>query len=109
MVIEISSYTSKKMLGFCRLCAGFVRLGGYLIDEDGTCHHGLEEGPNPGSYDAIAALLKEDSRFAVAPVCQIILRRCLGKVLWSLTGQHAAGAIAPSCRTRPHPAACPRY
>ena len=107
MVIENSSYTFKKMLEFCRLCAGFVRLGGYFIDEDGTCHHGLEEGPNPGSYDSIAALLNEDSRFVVAPVCQIILRRCLGKVLWALTGQHAAGAIAPSCRTRSHPAALP--
>jgi cephalosporin hydroxylase len=64
MVIEDSSHTYGNTLAVLRAYADLVTPGSYFIVEDGICHHGVEEGPKPGPYEAIVDFLKEDARFA---------------------------------------------
>ena len=37
----------------------------YLIVEDGICHHGLDEGPAPGPYEAVETFLSEQDAFVL--------------------------------------------
>jgi cephalosporin hydroxylase len=63
LVIEDSSHTYDNTLAIVRAYADLVTPGSYFIVEDGICHHGVEEGPKPGPYEAIVDFLKEDARF----------------------------------------------
>lgn len=59
LVIEDSSHTYENTLNVLRRYAGLIRPGGYLIVEDGVCHHGLDIGPDPGPFEAIEAFVQE--------------------------------------------------
>jgi cephalosporin hydroxylase len=63
LVIEDSSHTYDNTLAVLRAYADFVTPGSYFIVEDGICHHGVEEGPKPGPYEAVVDYLREDNRF----------------------------------------------
>jgi len=59
LVIEDSGHTYEGTLSILRTYASLVPPGGYFIVEDGICHHGLDTGPNPGPYEAIATFVAE--------------------------------------------------
>jgi cephalosporin hydroxylase len=63
MVIEDSSHTYDNTLAVLRTYAGFVTRGSYFIVEDTINHHGLNEGPSPGPYEAVSDFLDECPRF----------------------------------------------
>lgn len=65
LVIEDSSHTLENTLAVMRTYSALTKPGDYLIVEDGICHHGLDEGPSPGPYEAITAFLQENSRFEI--------------------------------------------
>jgi len=50
-------------LNILRTYSSLVPSGGYFIVEDGICHHGLDTGPNPGPYEAIATFVAEHPEF----------------------------------------------
>lgn len=63
LVIEDSSHTYENTLAVLRAYSPLIKPGDYFIVEDGICHHGLDEGPNPGPYEAIETFLSEDGSF----------------------------------------------
>lgn len=63
MVIEDSAHTFDNTLAVLRAYGDLVHPGGYLIVEDTICHHGIDVGPSPGAYEAVAAFLAADARF----------------------------------------------
>lgn len=65
LVIEDSSHEYQNTLNVLRSYSGFIQPGDYFIVEDSICHHGLNVGPNPGSFEAIHTFLKENSNFAI--------------------------------------------
>lgn len=65
LVIEDSSHTFENTLNVLRTYAPLVQLNDYFIVEDGICHHGVEEGPNPGPMEAIEAFVGERTDFEI--------------------------------------------
>jgi len=65
LVIEDSSHTYENTLNVLRTFCPLIPPGGYFIVEDSICHHGLEEGPIPGPYEAIEAFVKENQQFEI--------------------------------------------
>jgi len=65
MIIEDSSHTYENTLNILRLYSGLVKIGDYVIVEDGICHHGLVVGPNPGPYEAIETFVTENKNFEI--------------------------------------------
>lgn len=63
LVIDDSAHTFDHTLNVLRLYSKLIKIGDYFIVEDGICHHGLDIGPNPGPYEAVAAFLKENEAF----------------------------------------------
>jgi cephalosporin hydroxylase len=55
LVIEDSSHTFSNTVDVLETYCVLVKPDGYLIVEDSICHHGLDVGPNPGPFEAIAA------------------------------------------------------
>jgi cephalosporin hydroxylase len=64
LVIEDSSHTYENTLNVLRTYAKLIQPGDYFIVEDSICHHGLEVGPQPGPYEAIADFLAANPDFA---------------------------------------------
>jgi cephalosporin hydroxylase len=65
MVIEDSSHTYANTLKVLDAYAPMVATGCYMVVEDGICHHGLDEGPDPGPYEAVCDWLPRHAEFAV--------------------------------------------
>lgn len=65
LVIEDSSHTYENTLRVLRTYSRLIKPGGYLIVEDGICHHGLNQGPNPGPYEAIESFVAENAQFQI--------------------------------------------
>lgn len=65
LVIEDSSHTYDNTLNVLWLYSSLIKPGDYLIVEDSNCHHGLEEGPKPGPYEAIETFIKENRDFQI--------------------------------------------
>ncbi|MGH9324516.1 MAG: CmcI family methyltransferase [Vicinamibacteria bacterium] len=65
LVIEDSSHTYENTLGVLRRYSSLVKPGGYFIVEDGICRHGLEVGPSPGPYEAVATFTRENGDFEI--------------------------------------------
>jgi cephalosporin hydroxylase len=42
-----------------------VTLGSFFIVEDSIIHHGVDEGPNPGPYEAIEEFMKDNTSFQI--------------------------------------------
>jgi cephalosporin hydroxylase len=63
MVIEDSSHTYDNTLRVMEAYSKLIHVGGWLIVEDGICHHGLKEGPKPGPYEAIVEFLRRHDEF----------------------------------------------
>lgn len=63
LVIEDSSHTYENTLGLLREYSQLIKSGDYYIIEDSICHHGLDEGPSPGPYEAIETFLSENKDF----------------------------------------------
>jgi cephalosporin hydroxylase len=63
MVIEDSSHTYDNTLAVLRTYSALLNVGDHFIVEDTICHHGLEVGPSPGPYEAVAAFLRENRRY----------------------------------------------
>jgi cephalosporin hydroxylase len=63
LVIDDASHVYESTLDNCRAYGELVTPGSYLIVEDTICHHGLDEGPRPGPYEAVGRFLEEDDRF----------------------------------------------
>jgi len=63
LVIEDSSHTYENTLAVLRTYNSLIRIGSYFIVEDAICHHGIEDGPNPGPYEAIDTFLSENKNF----------------------------------------------
>jgi len=63
LIIEDSSHTYENTLNVLRCYSALVTKGSYFIVEDGICHHGLNEGPKPGPYEAVNQFLAENHDF----------------------------------------------
>lgn len=63
LIIEDSSHTYENTLRVLQTYGPLVTPGSYFIVEDSICHHGVDEGPNPGPYEAIEAFLKNNNDF----------------------------------------------
>ena len=63
LVIEDSSHTYENTLACLRFYSQIIKPGGYYVVEDTICHHGLDEGPEPGPYEAVQAFLSENQDF----------------------------------------------
>jgi cephalosporin hydroxylase len=63
IIIEDSSHTFENTLAVLRTYSALLDVGDHFIVEDTICHHGLEVGPNPGPYEAVATFLREDARY----------------------------------------------
>jgi len=70
MVIEDSDHTYDNTLAVLRAYGPLVTSGSYLIVEDSHCHHGLDYGPVPGAYEAIADFLRECPEFQSDRECE---------------------------------------
>lgn len=64
MVVEDSSHTYANTLKVLDVYAPMVAVGCYMVVEDGVCHHGLDEGPDPGPYEAVRDWLPRHPEFA---------------------------------------------
>lgn len=65
LVVEDSSHEYAQTLDVLRNYGPLVTKGSYLIVEDTICRHGLEEGPDPGPYEAVHAYLRQNADFAI--------------------------------------------
>jgi cephalosporin hydroxylase len=65
LIIEDSAHTYENTLNVLRTFSPIVTRGSYFIVEDSICHHGLDDGPYPGSYEAIEEFMKENSNFKI--------------------------------------------
>lgn len=65
LVIEDSSHTFDNTLGILETYAPLIKPGGYIIIEDGICHHGLDGGPSPGPYEAVEAFVNGHPNFEI--------------------------------------------
>lgn len=65
LIIEDSSHTYENTLNILRQYHPLIPRGGYFIVEDGICHHGLDEGPQPGPYEAIDVFVAENANFVI--------------------------------------------
>jgi len=64
MVVEDSSHTHANTLRVLDAYGPMVAVGCYMVVEDGVCHHGLDEGPDPGPYEAVRDWLPRHPEFA---------------------------------------------
>ncbi len=65
LVIEDSSHTYENTLNVMRDYQTLVTPGSYLIVEDSNSHHGIDDGPSPGPYEAIESFVKENRGFKI--------------------------------------------
>lgn len=65
LVIEDSAHTFENTLNVLNTFSPLVKPDGYFIVEDGICHHGLAEGPDPGPFEAIEAFIAAGSDFVI--------------------------------------------
>ena len=65
LIIEDSSHTKQNTLNILRQYSVFVQPGDHMIIEDSICYHGLDIGPNPGPYEAIAEFVAENDAFEI--------------------------------------------
>ena len=65
LIIEDSSHTYDNTLKVMRTYSALCQPGDWFIVEDGICHHGLSEGPNPGPYEAIETFIGERTDFSI--------------------------------------------
>jgi len=65
LIIEDSAHTYDLTLGILRAYNELIKPGDYFIIEDSICWHGLEEGPKPGSYEAIETFVQESGAFEI--------------------------------------------
>ena len=63
LIIEDSSHHYDNTLSILRTYKALIPLDGYFIIEDSICHHGLNEGPNPGPFEAVETFLTENKDF----------------------------------------------
>lgn len=63
LIIEDSEHTYANTLNVLNAYAPLVTPGSYLIVEDSHCWHGLDYGPAPGPYEAIADFLAANRDF----------------------------------------------
>jgi len=65
LVIEDSSHTYENTLNVLRKFESLVTRGSYFIVEDSICHHGLDDGPDPGPYEAIEEFMQDNADFEI--------------------------------------------
>jgi len=65
MLIEDSSHSYENTLNVLNTYAAFVKPGDYIIVEDSICYHGIDQGPNPGPYEAIEEFVRTNPHFVV--------------------------------------------
>ncbi len=63
LVIEDSAHTFDHTLAVCEAYGPLVTPGSYLIVQDTICWHGLDEGPNPGPWEAAEDFLATHPEF----------------------------------------------
>ena len=63
MVIEDSSHAYEQTLAVLEAYGPMVTKGQYLVVEDSICHHGVDQGPAPGPYEAIATFVASHPEF----------------------------------------------
>lgn len=65
LVIEDSSHTYENTLNVLRVYSELVKPGDYFIVEDSIIHHGFNQGPIPGPYEAIEKFIDENKDFEI--------------------------------------------
>jgi len=63
LIIEDSAHTYDNTLSVLEGYSELVRPGGYFIVEDTICGHGLDVGPRPGAYEAVADFVDAHDEF----------------------------------------------
>ena len=64
MVFEDSSHTFDNTLSVLVLYSRLLKVGDYIVVEDGICGNGLD-GPEPGPYEAIEAFMSGNANFEI--------------------------------------------
>lgn len=65
LIIEDSAHTYENTLNVLKTFSPLVTRGSYFIVEDSIYHHGLDDGPCPGPYEAIEQFIKDNSDFKI--------------------------------------------
>ena len=52
-------------LDFLKTYNPLVTPKSYFIIEDSICHHGIDDGPNPGPYEALKTFMNESCNFEI--------------------------------------------
>ncbi|MFA5553356.1 MAG: CmcI family methyltransferase [Phycisphaerae bacterium] len=65
LIIEDSAHTYDNTLCVLEKFSSLVSVGSYFIIEDSICHHGVDDGPSPGPYEAIEKFISENSSFEI--------------------------------------------
>lgn len=63
LIIEDSSHTYKNTLNVLNTFSTLLSSGNYFIVEDTSCHHGVNDGPSPGPYEAVKEFLRANHDF----------------------------------------------
>ena len=65
LIIEDSDHTYANTLAVLRAYCNLVKVGDYFVVEDSICWHGLDVGPSPGPYEAVATFVVENNAFVI--------------------------------------------
>lgn len=65
LIIEDSAHTYENTLGVLEKFSPLISIGSYFIVEDSICHHGVDDGPTPGPYEAIEKFISENKNFEI--------------------------------------------
>lgn len=76
LVIEDSLHTYENTRGVLEAYGPLVTPGSYLIVEDSHCRHGIDYGPVPGPYEAIADFLGGHPEFESDRTCESFFITC---------------------------------
>ncbi len=63
LIIEDSSHTYEHTLNVLRTFSPLIKPGDYFIVEDGIGRHGIDDGPDPGPYEAVETFVNENDDF----------------------------------------------
>lgn len=70
LVIEDSSHSAPQTLAVLEAYAPLVQPGGIMVCEDTVCHHGVDDGPDPGPAEAVAEFLHRHDDWAANPTLE---------------------------------------
>lgn len=65
LIFEDSAHTYQNTLNVLNTYHSLIKPGDYIVIEDTICHHGLDEGPSPGGYEAVEEFVSGNPDFEI--------------------------------------------